>query len=107
MGGGGGLAGAGGIGGGGSAGGSGKSGIKSAIDALIAQRDDLIIQAEIFKTQAGLVKPSALQNFRGNEAIYNITVNGAIDSESSARQLVQILNDSTARGTLGAGAFDR
>ena len=37
----------------------------------------------------------------------NITVNGAIDSESTARQIVQILNDSTARGTLGAGAFDR
>jgi len=38
---------------------------------------------------------------------YNITVNGAIDSESTARQIVQILNDSTSRGTLGAGAFDR
>jgi hypothetical protein len=38
---------------------------------------------------------------------YNITVNGAIDSESTARQIVEILNDSSARGTLGAGAFDR
>jgi hypothetical protein len=37
----------------------------------------------------------------------NITVNGAIDSESTARQIVEILNDSSARGTLGAGAFDR
>ena len=36
-----------------------------------------------------------------------ITVNGAIDSESTARQIVEILNDSSARGTLGAGAFDR
>jgi hypothetical protein len=35
----------------------------------------------------------------------NITVNGAIDSESTARQIVEILNDSSARGTLGAGAF--
>jgi hypothetical protein len=35
----------------------------------------------------------------------NITVNGAIDSESTARQIVSILNDSQARGTLGAGAF--
>lgn len=32
----------------------------------------------------------------------NITVNGAIDSESTARQIVEILNDSSARGTLGA-----
>jgi hypothetical protein len=38
-------------------------------------------------------------------ATYNITVNGAIDSESSARQIVQILNDSTARGTLGSAGF--
>jgi hypothetical protein len=40
-------------------------------------------------------------------AQYNITVNGAIDSESTARQIIEILNDSSARGTLGAGAFDR
>lgn len=90
----------------GGGGGTGASGIRSAISALEAQRDDLIIQAEIFKTQAGLVQPSALQRFRAAESI-NITVNGAIDSESTARQIVQILNDSTARGTLGAGAFDR
>jgi len=38
-------------------------------------------------------------------AKYNITVNGAIDSESTARQIVQILNDSTARGTLGSAGF--
>jgi len=36
---------------------------------------------------------------------YNITVNGAIDSESTARQIVEILNDSAARGTLGAEKF--
>jgi len=38
---------------------------------------------------------------------YNITVNGAIDSESTARQIVEILNDSSARGTLGAAGFNR
>jgi hypothetical protein len=38
---------------------------------------------------------------------YNITVNGAIDSESSARQIVELLNDSAARGTLGAAGFSR
>ena len=41
---------------------------------------------------------------RGSSTI-NITVNGAIDSESTARQIVQILNDSSARGTLGSAAF--
>jgi hypothetical protein len=35
----------------------------------------------------------------------NITVNGAIDSESTARQIVSILNDSSARGTLGASGL--
>ncbi len=33
----------------------------------------------------------------------NITVNGAIDPESTARQIVGLLNDSSARGTLGGG----
>ena len=37
--------------------------------------------------------------------IYNVTVNGAIDSESTARQIVQLLNDSQARGTLGASGL--
>lgn len=33
----------------------------------------------------------------------NITVTGAIDPESTARQIVSLLNDSSARGTLGGG----
>jgi hypothetical protein len=41
---------------------------------------------------------------RGGNTI-NLTVNGAIDSESTARQIVTILNDSFARGTLGAAGF--
>ena len=39
---------------------------------------------------------------RGNTYI---TVNGAMDSESTARQIVTLLNDSQARGTLGASGF--
>jgi len=35
----------------------------------------------------------------------NITVNGAIDKEGTARQIVEILNDSSYRGTGGAGAL--
>jgi hypothetical protein len=35
----------------------------------------------------------------------NITVNGAIDSESTARQIVGLLNDSAARGTLGSSGL--
>lgn len=35
----------------------------------------------------------------------NITVNGALDAEGTARTIVDILNRSQARGSLGAGAF--
>lgn len=40
-----------------------------------------------------------------NAARINVTVNGAIDPESTARQIVNILNDSSYRGTGGAGAL--
>ena len=57
------------------------------------------------------VDPFSYGSFRMGEARtmeqYNITVNGAIDSESTARQIVEILNDSQARGTLGAAGFSR
>jgi hypothetical protein len=48
-------------------------------------------------------RDSGLTRTEGN--IYNVTVNGAIDSESTARQLVTLLNDSQARGTLGASGL--
>jgi hypothetical protein len=41
----------------------------------------------------------------GSTVTNNITVNGAIDSESAARQIVEVLNQSSYRGTLGAGAL--
>ena len=41
----------------------------------------------------------------GNRSVINLTVNGALDSESTARQIVTLLNDSQARGTLGASGF--
>ena len=36
---------------------------------------------------------------------YNINVSGALDKEGVARQIVEIINDSAARGTGGVGAF--
>ena len=39
------------------------------------------------------------------QAQYNITVNGALDSESTARQIIELLNESAARGTQGALAL--
>ena len=82
--------------------------------AGISQLNQLTKEFNVLEAQANALSgQSAIGagSFRLGEAQsmqqYNITVNGAIDSESTARQIVQILNDSTARGTLGAGAFDR
>jgi hypothetical protein len=47
--------------------------------------------------------PSMPRYIAASAGTTNITVNGAIDSESTARQIVTILNDSSARGTLGGG----
>lgn len=49
------------------------------------------------------VAPSVPRYVYASTGNTNITVNGAIDSESTARQIVSILNDSSARGTLGGG----
>jgi hypothetical protein len=56
---------------------------------------------------APFVTPQMGGGYSGQAVNYNnnITVNGAIDSESTARQIIDVLNQSTYRGTLGAGAF--
>lgn len=51
------------------------------------------------------IAPSVPRYSYAGAGTTNITVNGAIDSESTARQIVSILNDSSARGTLGSLAF--
>jgi hypothetical protein len=58
-------------------------------------------------TNAPFVPMAPSGGYSGQAVNYNnnITVNGAIDSESTARQIVDVLNQSTYRGTLGAGAF--
>jgi hypothetical protein len=58
---------------------------------------------ELFVPQgAGTIIPNG---GGGRGTTINLTVNGAIDSESTARQIVRILNDSSARGTLGSASF--
>jgi SLT domain-containing protein len=49
------------------------------------------------------VIPLSKSGIMGNTI--NVTVNGAIDPESTARQIISILNNSSYRGTLGAGAL--
>jgi len=58
-------------------------------------------------TNAPFVPMAPSGGYSGQAVNYNnnITVNGAIDSESTARQIVEVLNQSSYRGTLGAGAF--
>jgi predicted PurR-regulated permease PerM len=49
--------------------------------------------------------PSVPRYIYASTGSTNITVNGAIDSESTARQIVGLLNDSSARGTNGASGL--
>jgi hypothetical protein len=75
------------------------------LEADAAKLGDLVDQLMGVKQ----VDAMAYGSFRLGEAKsmqqVNITVNGAIDSESTARQIVEIMNDSAARGTLGAEKF--
>lgn len=52
---------------------------------------------------SGAIVPNSAMG--GSGTTINLTVNGAIDPEGTARTIVDVLNRSTARGTLGAGAF--
>jgi hypothetical protein len=52
-----------------------------------------------------LQTPSLPRYIYASQGSTNITVNGAIDSESTARQIVGLLNDSSARGTLGGSGL--
>lgn len=58
--------------------------------------------AELFvPSSSGTIVPN---NAMGGSTI-NLTVNGAIDPEGTARTIIDILNRSQARGTLGSAAF--
>jgi hypothetical protein len=58
--------------------------------------------AELFVPKSsGTIIP----NGGGAGTTINLTVNGAIDPEGTARQIIQVLNRSQARGALGAGAL--
>lgn len=55
---------------------------------------------------AGIEKATAAANAKSTPAVVNnITVNGAIDSESTARQIAKVLKESNQRGT-GAGGYE-
>lgn len=82
-----------------------KSQTSKLLDAQIRQFDVLTKQAE----NLGATQSTSSFNvgqFRAGEAatIINLTVNGAIDSEGTSRTVIESLNDSYYRGTLGGGA---
>lgn len=60
--------------------------------------------AELFVPQSsGMIVPN--NALGGGGTTINLTVNGAIDSEGTARQIIALLNNSYYRGTQGAGAL--
>lgn len=60
--------------------------------------------AELFVPKSnGMIVPNGAMG--GGGTTINLTVNGAIDAEGTARTIIDVLNRSTARGTLGAGKF--
>jgi hypothetical protein len=57
--------------------------------------------AEMFvPSSSGTIVPNG-----GMGSTINVTVNGAIDAEGTARTIIDVLNRSSSRGTLGAGKF--
>ena len=68
------------------------------MDVLSRQADALVGQAAVGTFDVGSFRRAEAQSM----ATYNITVNGAIDSEGTARTVVNTINDSFYRGTGGA-----
>jgi hypothetical protein len=72
-----------------------------------AQLDQLTKEFRVLEAQANsLTGSAAFQSKPTTVNNYSVTVTGAIDTESVSRQVVEIMNDSAARGTIGAGKFN-
>jgi hypothetical protein len=54
---------------------------------------------------ASFSSPSAPSNSQSSQTVINLNVSGALDSEGTARTVINTLNDSFYRGTLGAGGL--
>jgi hypothetical protein len=60
--------------------------------------------AEMFvPNSSGSIVPNGALAGAGGGSTINLTVNGAIDPEGTARTIIDVLNRSQSRGTLGAG----
>jgi len=78
-----------------------------AMQAAILRREELKAETERLRNKResdAAARLAATGGLSTSERI-NITVNGAIDAEGTARTIVNVLNDSYYRGTGGAGAL--
>jgi hypothetical protein len=87
---------------------------KAAADKLLIAAQAASMKAESFLPESNLEIFKELQSRSkipsnagggGLQNIYNVTVNGALNSEQTSRQIIDILNQSQARGTLGASGL--
>jgi hypothetical protein len=75
----------------------------AASGASMATANRAAINTQFFQPSAAANRAAGLQG--AAMAGINVTVNGAIDAEGTARTIVKTLNDSYFRGTGGAGAL--
>ena len=79
-------------------------GVAAAVSgAAMATVNRASINSQFFQPSAAANRAAGLEGAR--MAGINVTVNGAIDAEGTARTIVKTLNDSYFRGTGGAGAL--
>lgn len=81
-----------------------KAQLATRLAPIVEERDRLQVKVDaLLGSQPSSFNPGSFR--MGEAATFNITVNGAIDSEGTARTIVETLNDSYYRGTSGAGAL--
>ena len=83
------------------------SSITNAIDLvskLASKIASLPLIGSLFGTDS-VSRPSMSSNSQSSSTVINLNVSNAIDSEGTARTIVNTLNDSFYRGTLGAGGL--
>jgi len=79
----------------------------ASMQAAIIRREELKAETERLRNKResdAAARLAATGGLSTGERI-NVTVNGAIDAEGTARTIVNVLNDSFFRGTAGAGAL--
>jgi hypothetical protein len=80
--------------------------VQKAFDKLASDVADATTLMEIL-TSPTFTDPTNIARESARGAYYNITVNGAIDSEGTAQTIVNVLQDSINRGGVAAGFIPR